>query len=296
MFSTDSCYGGTRLRYAPFAHYQLPELVYEETPDGDRRYVPFKRRHESEPDFTRPLYRLRWPGETDRPDSSAPIANLGKIPWLKGIQPGIGDKVQISDIWSLWAKTEGAILPESIAYHVAVNPTCMGQEAEPTTPTIAGLPGERVDQVFNARFCPDANALATLRYLKWQAESLRDCPFFRGFDTNIRETLHELQHEAVRLYFYLLGDYRYDHEACWWDRDMSRFVWQRLATYLHWVGRTGSAMYGSMSHIRSAGIRQDVVKKHMQDVVDCDHAWIQSMNYTVENPVENPVEGPSIEP
>jgi hypothetical protein len=300
MFRTDQ-FG--RLDYRPFLSYQLPELVYAEIPDrtghgtDDNVRVPFKRQHDSENTFTRRLFRLRWPGETDRPATRVPFTpEMGRIFWLAPTGP-YGDyplviddegKVPISQIWARWCDTPGAILPPEIAYHVAVNPHCMGRKEEPMIPTVAGLPSDRVRQVLETRFCPDHNALATLAYYKWFAESHWSHPFFRGFDTNIRETLHGLQHEAVRLYFYLLADYRYDAKEEWWDRGLNRFVWQRLACYLHWVGRTGSALYGSLSHIRPAeGIRPDVVEKFMADVVESDKTWIHSIDYMADDDSED---------
>jgi hypothetical protein len=289
MFRLDQC---GRLSYAPFRSYQLPELVYVTFRDKHGEgvtFVPFKRRHESEPDFSRKLYQLRWPGETDR-EWSVPMEGLPEqtaraiaATWQKGSGCSHASGWEIRQAFEA-----GHPMPEALAYHLAVNPLAakVGQPA-PSVPAVAGLPQDRVAQVVNARFCFDSNALATLAYLKWMAESHYQHPFFQGFDTNIRETLYELQHEAVRLYFYLLADYRYDMESQWWDRSMSRFVWQRLATYLHWVGRTGRALYGSLSHINPAeGIRPDVVEKHMQDVVDGDRAWIHTAIDRVPDIVE----------
>jgi len=298
MFRTDQ-FG--RLDYTYFLHYSLPELVRVLSKNGkdERLHAEFVRHGAKDtdgdgygpPSFRKPLYRLRWPGETDRPATTVPYTEeMSRVEWMK---PGVNrnpplvvddeGRVLLPDIWSRWSRAAGAILPERIAYHIAVNPHCMGREEELVTPSVAGLPADRVREVLDTEFAIDAGALSTLEYLKWTAESHHNCPFFWGFDTNIRETLYGLQHEAVRLYFYLLADYRYDAETRWWDRGTSRFVWQRLATYLHWVGRTGAALYGQLAHISPAeGIRPDVVEEHMQDVLEGDRRWRNSIGYMID--------------
>jgi len=297
MFSTDP---QGRLVYGPFTHYQLPRLVYVIHDDGKGNaecptHVEFARKQGDTdgdgfgpPQFHRPLYRLRWPGETSGTNYSNQVPGNIIDTWPDPVPKG---RYAYVDYKGAWLPLETVLhhwngidpLPEGVQYHAAVN----GMADIP----VAGLPAIRVAQVLDTRFALDQQALATLRYLKWQAETLRDCPFFQGFDTNIRETLYGLQHEAVRLFFYLLADYRYDAENRWWDRGMSRFVWQRLATYLHWVGRTGCGCYAELSHIEPAeGIRPDVVADEMQDVLT--QIKQHRHGYLAEEPF---VEGPSIE-
>lgn len=295
MYRTDQ-FG--RLDYVPFLHYALPELVRATHDDGQGNSewpgeALFECNDPCRPMFKRPLYRLRWPGETDKPATGVPFTReMDRIPWLADLAERtrrVRDEVMIAEVLEQWHHTEGAILPVEIAYHVAVN----GRRMFPVDNLypVAGLSGERVREVLDTSFAVDGHALATLNYFKWTAVSLAECPFFRGFDTNVRETLYNLQHEAVRLYFYLLADYRYDAKTRWWARDTDRFVWQRLATYLHWVGRTGSALYGSLAHIVPAeGIRPDVVEKYMQDVIEGDLRWRHAINYRAEGVEEVPNE------
>jgi len=276
VFDTDQ-FG--RLRYAPFRYYQLPELFRVD--DGA---AEFARRHGDTdedgfgpPMFRRPRFRLRWPGENTK-DVQLPAHYIEKLDWWprKADQSHYG----IREFHEEWVEAGRPLIHEALAYHMAVNPAHLCDWAvdvpKQPRPRVCGLPPDRVDQVLDAEFAIDEKAFATLTFLRWRAESDYMHPLLRGFDTNVRETLSEMQHETVRMFFYLLSDYRYDAQARWWDRGLEKFVWQRLATYLHWVGRTGRGLYGTFAHIDPPGIRQDVVETYMQDVVAMERDWIHS--------------------
>jgi len=291
MFSTDQ---RGRLSYAPFIHYQLPNIVSDD--NGPAEFARRQRDTDDDgfgpPVFRRPLYRLRWPGESSK-DVLVPGEIVYKWKWWK--HPAAKPKyagIPIREIHENWREAGYPPLHEDIAYHMAVNPGHLCDwacdEPKQPRPQVAGLPSKRVDEVLNARFAIDEKAMATLQYLHWMAESHYQHPFFKGFDTNIRETLYEFQHEAVRLFFYLLADYRYDAETRWWDRGLDRFVWQRLSCYFHWVGRTGRALYGWLSHIHPPGIRQDLVEEQMKDVLKADNKWVKGIDRVADEPTVGP--------
>jgi len=306
MFDADQ-FG--RLSYRPFKHYQLPSLVRVEDASGKVAKAEFRQGSQEDgfggPIMIRPLYRLRWPGEVSQEVNTLPFRAVRRLPWMKGYvsnpefweaQPTAEVPLkQVLDRYSTIKKVVGQEdgrdrWPEEVVYHLAVN-RVFDSEGFISSPHVAGLPGPRVDQVLKTRFAVDQSAFSTLAYLKWVAESHYHHPFFQGFDTNVRETLYGLQHEAVRLYFYLLADYRYDFKTRWWDRGLSRFVWQRLATYLHWVGRTGRALYAELSHIIPAeGIRSDVVGDQMQDVVETHKQWVRGVDYIADDGIS--LDGP----
>jgi hypothetical protein len=161
------------------------------------------------------------------------------------------------------------MLPESVAYHLAINEHAYGKAAHP----VCGLPARRVRQVLGAEFAVPDRHMATLSYLKWHAEGHRTHPLFQSFDTNVREELAKLGIESARLYLYLLQDCIYDHEAKWWSRWEDRHWWGRMATYLHWVGRTGTGLYERRAFPwRDAPLR-DRMEKELPDVVDALDTW-----------------------
>lgn len=299
------------LNYAPFNTYQLPRLVRitarevlgkEQFPAiqglaGNKHVtVPFVSQAGSVM-FTRPLYRLVWPGERDEIEvgtDGVPASILKNIPGhehvaSQGKTPEDGNSLirMIRDKGSKFPRE----LPEIFAYHLAVNREHYYPRTDPgevkvklqyidhhVQHPVAALPMTRVDQVLDARFAVDGKYMAALEYLKWHAEGHHQHPMFTGFDTNVRETLMQLSHKSAELYFYLLGDCTYDQTTHYWSR-RPRFVWHRLALYLHYVGRTGSGLYAKLSGIDPAsGIRTDVVTEHMQDVLDRVDEWRTTLN------------------
>ncbi len=136
---------------------------------------------------------------------------------------------------------------------------------------VGALSPFRVDEVLNARFTPDAEYLAALRYLKWVAEGHWKHPLLTGFDTSVRETLMGLSHEAAWLYFYTLSDCMYDTEKHYWLHGEIKFLWCRLATYLHYIGRVGRANPISLSKIDPPeGVRSDLVTEGLRDVIELE--------------------------
>ena len=233
------------LHYRPFSKYQLPTPYYDE-PEGDRDgnviEVPFVDRRTNKELFKKKLWHLHWPGQVS--DSKArnaqiPAEVVERWPDFKPNPDEGQSHYTVAEVLEKGWLPEDA-LPEDIAYHIAVNYKELGFSEVPYP--VCGLPAKRVQQLLDARFTLDHKAHAALTYLKWVAEGHRTHPLLQGFDTNVRETLMGLNHEAVRLYFYLLSDYLYDFEAQWWARDGKR-LWRPMAIYFHWVGRTGQGLY-----------------------------------------------------
>lgn len=260
LFSVDG-YG--RLQYEPFKTYTLPRLVHEE----DRQAV-FKNHHGKEK-FRRELYRLQWPGEDlgMKHDHGLPRGELTKligafdpIDYLhpKDVKLNLRDFVRNPNVPDLPYE-----LPDELSYHLAVNRQSYYDDGRCHHP-VSGLPSDRVDQVLDAFFVPSPDARAALSYLKWIAKGHRRHPLLRSFDTNIREELMRLNQEAVWLYFYLLSDYRYDPETFYWSRQ-DKILWAKMATYLHWVRRTGEAMPPVLSKMEPDWPASQEIPKDIQD-------------------------------
>jgi hypothetical protein len=238
------------LRYRPFHRYELPTPYYAlSSGDPDNPDTgPFVDRRTGKTLFTRKLWALTWPGETERAHQAMiPASIVQRWPNWKPDPRADQSHYSIGRILERGWLPPDNMIPETIAYHLAINYKNLALDAVPYP--VCGLPAARVQQVIDARFAIDGTAHAALQYLKWMAEGHRDHPLLRCFDTNIRDTLGGLNHEAVRLYFYLLYDYLYDAESKWWSRD-GRSTQQAVAIYLHWVGRTGGGLYESLSGLR----------------------------------------------
>lgn len=229
------------LKYRPFSKYELPTAYYVTEDDHKPVEVEFANQ-KGEVRFTRRLWRLKWPGELGDERAGEALVPAGVVERWPKYKPTPGEGQSHYSVRHIldngWLPDE---VPETIAYHVAVNHKALGFDAVPFA--VCGLPAARVQQVIDARFAIDSEAHAALSYLKWAAESHRRMPLFQPFDTSIREGLMTLAQEAVWLYFWLLSDYLYDAESRYWERD-GKWLWPRLATYLHWVGRTGMGLYG----------------------------------------------------
>lgn len=259
--------GAKWLEYAPLKRHALPELVYANPDLGDEATdAVFVRRErkgfsgattmspseaalrpkgEAEEDvmFRRRLYRLEWAGTHFHGDDGLPCELLrhwgGAVAARAGSLPGDA-RVPFLDAMLLRANDKLLHeLPEKVAYHAAVG---LRREVP-----VGNLPGRVVQSVVDARFALDANYHAAAVYLKWLAESHTDHPLLTGFDTGVRDRLHRISVEATRLYFYMLGDQLYDEQARFYARGDLSDWWDQLATYLFWVGRTGSGLYESFA-------------------------------------------------
>jgi len=247
------------LAYAPFEHYQLPTFTFDE---NDR-----------EPRLGQDVGYLRWPGKMRQPPRD-PLNPLDLIPgkilysWKVPIVAtlyavGTGpDDVLPTDMRNLYdIYTDQGVslanlvragqlpkeIPSCVAYHLAVNHHyywACSKKGQPYTDylPVGGLSGPAVFDILNARFRVTPTYHAALTYLKWLAENHRSHPLFRSFDTNIREMLVGVTLKTVQLYFQLLGDCLIDPDTGKWTREPSRYHWWRLATYMHWLGRTGNGL------------------------------------------------------
>jgi len=259
------------LKYHPFSKYRLPTPYHcEDTGharDGETLEVPFVDNRTGKERFKKKLWFLRWPGQVSEErarKAQVPAAVVERWPDFKG-KDGEGNShhTVASILENDWLPKEN--IPELLAYHIAVNYKELGFSKVPYP--ICGLPAARVQELLDARFTLDRSAPAALTYLKFVAEGHRGHPLLEGFDTNIRETLYGINHEAVRLYFYLLSDYLYDFEAKWWARD-GKHLWRPMAIYLHWVGRTGAGLYDSFSGFRGSDWMTRMAQEGLEEAPD----------------------------
>lgn len=246
-----------RYEYAPFRTYQLPELctVRDEAKFAGRGKVQFRRTQ----------YRLRWPGEgvthaTDRvPGGALRIWGIDPEAFEEG-EPGYA----LHDYRDRLPEE----LPTEVAYHLAVNRDffCFPNRERgrgKTLRAVGGLPPERVDEVLDARFALTGKAYSTLLFLKHEAECLREHPLLQDFDTAVRERLFEAQEAFVRSYFILLADHIYDPETQYWGRGETE-LWWRMATYLHWLRRTGDALPAGKARLE-APFHWDVTPEDVEE-------------------------------
>lgn len=234
--------GDKRLGYRPFERYELPSLKqlsvdvllrHQEGKVGDRRL---------------PLYRLRWPGEMED--------------FQRVMVPTIVQRRATALAREETLETvvrEGLLLeptPTAITYHLAVN--CRGG---PLSEGVGGLSPKGAEHVLEADFALDAKHLAAAQYLKWHAESHRRCSLLRSVVDKRHEQRHTvldmLYLKSAQLYFYVLGDCIYDHADLWWQRDPH---WERMAYYLHLLGRVGRGYCGSIAGV-SKGYAADSVSE-----------------------------------
>ena len=251
MFDTSAGW----LRYKPFSSYTLPTIEIVESPDGKPVKGDFVRR--GKVNFSRPLYRLRWPGQIrrvghdeERPEFKLPARIVEQWPtFVEGTVQKAGYPIE-TVLEKDWLPEE---IPEVLAYHLAVNHDHYWDDL-PVQYPVAGLPADAAQEVVGAFFAIDEQYHAALKYLKWLAEGHRPHPLLTGFDTNIRERLLGIAEEAAYLYFYMLQDCLYDVEAKWYNRSPARHLWSYLATYLHWVGRSGTGTYMTLSKLNTPDV------------------------------------------
>jgi len=281
------------LHYAPFSSYFLPRIVpcYGGDEDGRIGGSPLKAKFtgpESEGvRFQKPLYRLEWPGEmqvkagSENWGDTVPASIMQhwegnehlRVHFLGGGHAPQWDYTSYSLRMILHdnCDTLPREMPPAVAYHLAVN-RLLYYPAKTGTPgnyvgciehPVGSLPPERVGQVLDGRFALQQSDLDALIYLKWLAETHRYHPLWTGFDTLGRELLASVSARAAQVFFKLLKDHLYDSKTTWWARGDDRNHWWRLATYLHWVGRTGDGALYRPSH---ADLEDEEFVKAMPDV------------------------------
>jgi hypothetical protein len=284
------------LEYAPFRKHVLPELVYANPDLSDEatdavfvrrarqssalvrtapsEAAPGSKSSDEDVMFRRRLYRLEWPGMHPHGDDSLPCellqhwggAALGiTIREMLATRIGGSDsRLPLSNVIELRARDNLLHeLPEAVAYHAAVG---LGQDVP-----AGNLPGAAVQSVVGARFALDSKYHAAAVYLKWLAESHDDHPLLTGaaFDSAVRSRLRSVSIEATRLYFYMLGDQLYDAEARFYARGPLSDWWSSLATYLFWIGRTGSGVYESFAGWpEEGGVGWEKFAKELPDVAE----------------------------
>jgi hypothetical protein len=350
------------LRYHPFSHFQLPEIVQAtrieaghsfnpyrkpmDTAGWDIHEVPIKaefRDKKGEPKFTRGLYRLKWAGEVTQPKDhwdDIPYEFIERLAVAKQLDDLRGKKstketfdqlfhlytkgsISVDQLFEMLSlpkefapqletmylkdkKTFGEsdepqrspgivsvsgvldqlplILPESLAYHLAVNAqhyfgTPKGDD--PITPhPVGGLSPDRVGQVLTARFALDDQAIAALNYLRWMAEGHYRHPLLTGFDTMVRERLMDLSTTCTQMYFWMLQDYLYDSVDHYWVKADWKRHWHQLAGYLFWLGRTGDALVTDHAGINPLwASSQESFKQHCPDVMQGITDWDKEYNW-----------------
>ena len=265
---------GMWLRYKPFRRYQLPEVVsLDETvrvsKDGETGHI----------------FYLRWPG-MGVPHYDDPLCC--EIPqdilrsWCESIP---SDR-------SLRSLLSGGSVPSSppisVAYHVAVNTHRIRWSKDGVTRwdnddiplasdglppfSVAGLPPDALRYVLGQRFALDASYLGAVKYLKWLAEGHRNHPLFRLFDTMIEEELMDVSTRCAQLFFFLLGDCIWDFKSKepFFSRDLDRFAWAPMASYLHFAGRVGVGRIEDQSGIDKWRDRQTMPFKVFESIDSWD--------------------------
>ena len=348
------------LRYHPFSHFQLPEIIQatrvelgtkynpfrrpEDGPSGwDVKEVPLKaefRDKKGEPKFTRGLYRLKWAGESTNPKDRwdeipykviQQLAANRQLEDLKGKKATKETFEQLFDLYTkgtiqmdqllemlglpnemvqvlerqykqqiqentvtektnLWTNV-GAnldklpkILPDSLAYHLAVNADHYfktGIDISDRYPhPVGGLNSERLGQILTARFALDDQAIAALNYLRWMAEGHYRHPLLTGFDTMVRERLMDLSTTCTQMYFWMLQDYLYDSDNHYWVKAEWKQHWHQLTGYMFWLGRTGAAIVTDHAGIEPLWASNlESFKKHCPDVMQGITEWDKKYNW-----------------
>ena len=284
------------LHYTPFFAYHLPRIVPCYGGDENGRIggqpikASFSHGDSDGVGFKRPLYRLEWPGEmqvkagSERWGDEVPAIIMQHWEGYEHLREAIPRWRQMGGVETSYSlrmllhdncQELPRELPPTVAYHLAVNRMLYypAKTGEPggyvgcVEHPVGSLPAKRAEQVLDARFALKQADLDGLIYLKWMAESHRYHPLWGGFDTMGRELLGSVSARAVQVFFKLIGDHLYDSETTWWSRGEDRNHWWRLATYLHWVGRTGDGMlhrslYGDFEDNHFIQAMPDVAERH----------------------------------
>jgi hypothetical protein len=296
------------LKYKPHQQFKLPRLIhrYEKDHQGFESGKPiqalFVRKGDPQVAFSRPLYELEWPGTMQVKEGSTewgdwiPDDILGNIKGFEHLKPNPNahpDHHKDSGHTLRRIIQENLTplprrIPDSIAYHLAVNRNLYyGPNSIPKHP-VAGLPETRLTQVLSGHFALNSSYHTAITYLKWLGETHWQHPFLGDFDTNVREELAGIAIKAIQLYFYLLGDCLYDPDTKWFSRHGVKSYWQYLANYLWWIGRTGGGLYADHAGLTES--RSDVTKMP-PDVMECMREWEQNLE---KSRMVDHVEGPPI--
>jgi len=283
--STLFYYAHGRRHYLTFSRYELPNLSHV-TDDNSGDYwrhvkVPFTDKRSGKTVFHRDEFALDWPWQMSR-DRALSVyipykhaESWAKVPKRDNQGPAhysIGEILKNG-----WLPEPEEVAPD-LAYFLAVNHDVLGLWEVPYP--VCGLPAKRVQQVLDARLAPDDTGRAGIEYLKWLAESHRDHPFLRHFDTCVRDKLGGVGVESARLFFYLISDYLYNPEDQWWDRD-GKSLWQQMAVYLHWVGRTGGFWPGWHAGLMDGAAPVEFLKECAPDLHERLQEWEDSCRRTV---------------
>jgi len=259
------------LRY--FDSYELPCLVKLNEDE-----VEFVRDSSGDVIKKEPLYRLQWPGEGDTNRDGVPDKIVRKWPEAKAYFAQLEEDRNAQSHHSLKDLLKWDAIPErtpeTVAYHLAVNQKMYG----PIQYDVCGLPAARVSETLGAVFALDRDYYAAIVYLKQMAETHREHPFFQGFDTSVRDSLHKITQESVWLFFFMLGDCLYNREKKWWARGPKSNWWAHQAAYMHWVGRTGSGLYHSFAKFprKTDEYMYKRAEVEIPDVLECLTRWSSS--------------------
>jgi len=278
MFSVND-YG--RLVYRHWRRFSLPSLdrVYDDRFDQHRPLEVAITGQNGRFIRSLPLYRLRWPGQTDEPA-------LIPTEWLEGQDRYSSVDPNTTHNSLLQLSTEGHLPLEdcdtSIVYHLAVNRADYFTRLEPD-PDRVSLPGDpppvrevvvdfpynmnalapqHVQLVTGATFALPPEYIPAIQYVKWLCETHWGHPLLQGFDTVVREHLLNISLSACENFFYLLGDcYNVGGERNYEEA----FLWQRCARYFFWTGRTGGGLvwgFSDLGHRRIQDLYPDIQERY----------------------------------
>lgn len=108
------------------------------------------------------------------------------------------------------------------------------------------LPPQYEKMVDEVLFAIPRHALNTVSYLLIEAFKHWENPFYKGYDTMIREGLLKISETCIDRAFYLLFDYLYDPETQYYrkrrDHEIDNDTLRDLALYNFWKGRTGRGL------------------------------------------------------
>lgn len=115
------------------------------------------------------------------------------------------------------------------------------------------LPPRYEEMVEDALFAIPKHALDTIQYLLLNANLHWNNPIYKGYDTNIRESLLDVSKAFIDKAFYLAFDYLYDPDTKYWRRkgnhEIDNDTLKDLTLYTFWRGRTGRGLQSYNAHM-----------------------------------------------